>query len=64
MIRKLSIIARLKKHIKKSKMLLKEDTSNELVFDALAMTCFQAVNAAIDLGEYIVSIQRNIRINV
>ena len=35
--------------------MVKLNFDDELVFDALAMHCFQAVNAVIELGESIVS---------
>jgi uncharacterized protein YutE (UPF0331/DUF86 family) len=50
-----SIISRIEKHKKAAKNLVKKDVSNYLVFNSLAMECFQAVNSAIELGEYIVS---------
>jgi hypothetical protein len=49
-----SIISRIEKHKKAAKNLVKKDVSNYLVFNSLAMECFQAVNSAIELGEYIV----------
>lgn len=49
------IISRIEKHKRKAKEIGKLDLSNELVFSALSMECFQAVNSAIDLGEQIVS---------
>ncbi len=55
MIRLASIIERIEKHKSAAKELAKEDLSKYLVFDALAMECFQAVNSAIDLGELLVS---------
>ncbi len=53
-----SIIARLEKHRKKAKELAKKDISNYFIFTSLAMKCFQAVNSAIELGEYIVSVKK------
>ncbi|MDI6855587.1 MAG: DUF86 domain-containing protein [Candidatus Thermoplasmatota archaeon] len=58
MIRLASAISRIEKHKRKAKELSKQDLSNYLVFSALAMECFQAVNATIDLGELIVSEKR------
>lgn len=55
MIRLASILARIEKHKRKAKELSKKDISDYLVFNTLAMECFQAVNATIDLGELIVS---------
>ena len=55
MIRLASIILRIERHKEKAKELVKEDISNYLVFNTLAMECFQAVNSAIELGELIVS---------
>lgn len=48
-------ISRIEKHKEKAKELGKLDLSNDMVFSALAMECFQAVNSTIDLGELIVS---------
>jgi uncharacterized protein YutE (UPF0331/DUF86 family) len=45
----------MKKHINKAKELAKLNISDDIIFNALAMECFQAVNSAIELGEYIVS---------
>lgn len=50
-----SITSRTKRHKEKAKELLKQNTSDYLVFKALAMECFQAVNSAIELGELVVS---------
>ncbi|MDI6708438.1 MAG: DUF86 domain-containing protein [Candidatus Thermoplasmatota archaeon] len=58
MIRLASVISRIEKHKRKAKELSKQDLSNYLVFSALAMECFQAVNAAIDSGGLIVSEKR------
>lgn len=55
MIRLASIISRIEKHREKAKELGKSDISNDVVFSALAMECFQSVNSAIDLGELVVS---------
>lgn len=55
MIRLASIILRIEKHKAKAKELGRSDISNDVVFSALAMECFQAVNSAIDLGELMVS---------
>jgi hypothetical protein len=51
-----SIISRIEKHKKAAKNLVKKDVSNYLVFNSLAMECFQAVNSAIELGEFIQTI--------
>ena len=53
------IISRIDKHKERVKELVEQDISNYLVFNALAMECFQAVNSSIDLGEFIVS-ERNL----
>jgi len=55
MIRRASIITRLEKHRKKAKELRGSNLEDYLVFNTLAMECFQAVNSAVDLGELIVS---------
>jgi Uncharacterized conserved protein len=55
MMRLASIISRMEKHKRKAKEISKQDISNYLVFNALAMECFQAVNSVIELGELIVS---------
>ena len=55
MMRLASITSRTKRHKEKAKELLKHNTSDYLVFKALAMECFQAVNSAIELGELVVS---------
>ncbi|HIH96928.1 MAG TPA: DUF86 domain-containing protein [Thermoplasmata archaeon] len=55
MIRLASIISRTQRHKEKAKELLKQNTSDYLVFNALAMECSQAVNSAIELGELVVS---------
>jgi uncharacterized protein YutE (UPF0331/DUF86 family) len=49
-----STVARVKRHMENAKKLEKENISDYYVFNTLAMECFQAVNASIDLGEYIV----------
>ncbi len=55
MIRASSIIARIENHRSKSKDLSSKDLSDYLVFNSLAMECFQAANSAIDLAELIVA---------
>lgn len=55
MIRQAVIISRAEQHIQKATELAKQDLSNELVFNALGMNCFQAVNSLIELGETIIS---------
>jgi uncharacterized protein YutE (UPF0331/DUF86 family) len=50
-----SILSRIERHRKKAEELSKMDLSNYLVFNSLAMECFQAVNSAIELAETIVS---------
>lgn len=57
MIRLASLLSRLEKHREKAKELAEKNVSEYLVFNALAMECFQAVNSAIELGELIVSEQ-------
>ncbi len=55
MIRLDSIISRIERHKRRAKEISGQDISDYLVFNALAMECFQAVNSAIELGELIVS---------
>jgi len=50
-----SIISRIERHKEKALKLVREDLSDYLVFNALAMECFQAVNSTIELGELLVS---------
>ena len=50
-----SIISRIERHKEKALELVREDLSDYLVFNALAMECFQAVNSTIELGELLVS---------
>ncbi len=49
------IITRIENHRSKAKELASKDLSDYLVFNALAMECFQAANSAIDLAELIVA---------
>lgn len=55
MMRIVSVVSRIERHINEAKKLGKEDLSNSLVFNSLGMECFQAVNASIELGEIIVT---------
>jgi uncharacterized protein YutE (UPF0331/DUF86 family) len=48
-------IIRFENHFKKSLELINRDISDYLVYNTLAMECFQSVNALIEIGEYIVS---------
>lgn len=50
-----SIISRIERHKKMAKEISKQDLSDYLVFSALTMKCFQAVNSAMELGELVVS---------
>lgn len=50
-----STIRRIEKHVEKAKELVKKDLREYLVFNSLAMECFQAVNSTIDLGEAIIT---------
>lgn len=50
-----SIIGRIEKHIKNARELVKRNLREYLIFNSLAMECFQAVNSVIDLGEAIIS---------
>jgi len=58
MIREVSIIERIERHTNKAGEILKSDLNDEIIFNALAMHCFQAINAGIELGELIVSIKK------
>ena len=55
MMRRASIISRIEKHKRKAKELCKQDLSDDIVFSAISMECFQTVNSAIELGELMVS---------
>ena len=55
MIRTASTVIRIEKHKLKAEELANKDLGEETIFNAVAMHCFQAVNAAIELGELIVS---------
>lgn len=57
-IRAISIIRRIEKHLKNARELSKQDLSKYLIFNSLAMECFQAVNSTVDLGEVIVTEKR------
>ena len=57
-IRIISIIRRIEKHVKNARELAKQDLSKYLVFNSLAMECFQTVNSLIDLGEAIITEKR------
>lgn len=49
------IISRIERHVKRANELMDRDLSDDVIFSALSMECFQAINSAIDLGEYLVS---------
>ena len=49
------IISRIERHVKRANELVNRDLSDDVVFSALSMECFQAINSAIDLGEHLVS---------
>ncbi|RLI00122.1 hypothetical protein DRO38_06915, partial [Candidatus Bathyarchaeota archaeon] len=51
-------ILRFENHFKNAKKLNKKDISDYLVYNTLAMECFQTVNAIIEIGEYIVTKKR------
>ena len=55
MIRKATIVSRIEQHKQKAEELINEDLADETIFSALAMHCFQAANAAIELGELIIT---------
>jgi uncharacterized protein YutE (UPF0331/DUF86 family) len=54
-IRLATVISRIERHKEKAEELVEQDISDYLIFNTLAMECFQAVNSAIELGELIVS---------
>ena len=49
------IISRIERHVKRANELMDRDLSDDVIFSALSMEYFQAINSAIDLGEYLVS---------
>lgn len=51
----LECIIRFEKHLEGAKRLKSRDLRDYLVYNTLAMECFQAVNALIDMGQYVVS---------
>ena len=55
MIRLSSLIERIERHKAKASEFIDKDIDDDILFHALAMHCFQAVNAGIELGEFIVS---------
>lgn len=48
-------ILRFENHYKGTSKLKNEDISNYFTYNTMAMECFQAVNALIEIGEYIVT---------
>jgi uncharacterized protein YutE (UPF0331/DUF86 family) len=48
-------ILRFEGHFANAKKLKEKNVSDYLVYNTLAMECFQAVNALIEIGEYIVT---------
>lgn len=48
-------ILRFENHFENAKKLSEKDIMDYLVYNTLAMECFQAVNALIEIGEYIVT---------
>ncbi|GIV19965.1 MAG: hypothetical protein KatS3mg023_1716 [Armatimonadota bacterium] len=51
-------IARFESHRRKAYDLKEQDISDYLVFTALAMECFQAVNSLIEIGQSLITIRR------
>lgn len=47
-------ILRFERHLAQAVKLKDKDISDYLIYNTLAMECFQAVNALIEIGEYIV----------
>ncbi|MEM2186127.1 MAG: HepT-like ribonuclease domain-containing protein [Thermofilaceae archaeon] len=54
----MDLILRFETHSKKAKEVAKRDVSDYLVYNTLAMECFQAVNALIEIGEWVVTERR------
>ncbi|MEM0042899.1 MAG: HepT-like ribonuclease domain-containing protein [Thermofilaceae archaeon] len=52
------LILRFETHSKKAKEVAKRDVSDYFVYNTLAMECFQAVNALIEVGEWVVTERR------
>jgi uncharacterized protein YutE (UPF0331/DUF86 family) len=48
-------ILRFEEHFQNARKLVDENITDYLVYNTLAMECFQAVNALIEIGEYIVT---------
>ena len=51
-------ILRFEEHLQNARKLADKDITDYLVYNTLAMECFQAVNALIEIGEYIVTKKR------
>jgi len=51
----LNSLSRFEKHISGVEKLKGENVSDYLVYNALAMECFQAVNSLIEIGEQLVA---------
>lgn len=51
-------ILRFEKHLNGATKLIKKNISDYLIYNTLAMECFQAVNSLIEIGEYIVTKKR------
>ncbi len=48
-------ILRFERHLENAEKLKNRDVSDYFVYNTLAMECFQAVNALLEIGEYIVT---------
>ncbi|MBW2979077.1 hypothetical protein DRZ77_00075 [Candidatus Woesearchaeota archaeon] len=56
-IRLIELFNRIEEHVSQAKELFSKDYKEDrIIFNALCMECFQAINSAIDLGEEILSI--------
>ena len=51
-------ILRFEEHFQNARKLVDRGITDYLVYNTLAMECFQAVNALIEIGEYIVTKKR------
>jgi len=51
-------ILRFEEHFQNARKLLNKNITDYLVYNTLAMECFQAVNALIEIGEYVVTKRR------
>ncbi len=50
-------ISRINRHLESARNISKQNMSDAIIFGALSMELFQAINAAIDLGEEVVTLK-------